>query len=185
MKLRNLVIAAVLWIALPTIAVCQDETRSVEDEHMLLRNPMNITLELTRRKPELNENPDNLTKPYTKGDRIYFKLRMTNNSNQPISILLANPYFQNRPELLKNGQKVPYRKEVAEKVKSVDQMTDISSHARVKVLEPYTPLEVGQINMSDWYDTLETGEYQLIHRFRFVVDGAWIESDTMTFVVQP
>lgn len=154
---------------------------SVEGRYYTSTQHQNITFELARRLPELG---DDVTKPYKKGDRIFFRLIMTNNSSESKIIKLTNPYYQNRPELLREGEKVSYRKNVAEDVELVDKEIEFSKVSAIE-LKPYEPVYVDVLDLKDWYDVLLPGDYQLTNRFRFDVGGGWAESNSISFTIEP
>lgn len=182
MHIRRLIVIAILTLLSLTAALSQEEPSVIEEK--LLKNPTSIKLELVPRVLEQNEDPNNLTKPFKAKDKIYFRLQMINTSTLPIEISLTNPYFQNRPDLTKEGQKVSYSKEIAELVKLADQQVDFP-HVTSICLEPGEPTVVGQLTLIEWYASPEPGNYELINRFRFVVDGEWIETPPISFEVKP
>lgn len=183
MTARKLLLLAIL-ILLPVLKVsAQGEPQSV-DEQQLLLNSSNVTFELARRKLELNEESSTLARPLKPTDKIYFRQLMTNTSALPIEIILTNPYSQHRPVLFRNGEEVPYRKDIVETVQRADVQTDFP-HRRMTRLEPSVATEIELLVLSDWYDRLQPGNYELTDRFRFVVGGSWIESNKVTFEVAP
>jgi hypothetical protein len=177
--------ALILVVLLAAEIICgQIQSRNAQEEYQLLKHPQCITFELARRLAELNEDPKDLSKPFKMGDNIFFRLIMTNNSSEPITLRFTNPYYQNRPELLRDGQKVQYRKRVAEIVEAVDKEVEFSKVSQVDV-KPSEPTYVDILNLNDWYDALPPGKYQLTDRFRFVVGGDWLECPSVSFSVEP
>lgn len=160
----------------------QEDPQVFERRLSILEKPTNIKMELVSRKLEQNEQPSALLRPYKAGERIYYRISLANVSAEPIAVFVSDPYFQNRPVLTRDGQEVPYRKEVSELVKAKDREQAFERNYWVR-LEPLTPKIVGYIDLGDWYDPLELGSYQLVNRHRFVPRGEWVESPVITFEV--
>lgn len=140
-------------------------------------------LELVSRPLELNEDPARLKQPYHEGDRIHFRLRITNRSIETISFAQVDIYQEQRPDLLRNGDTVPYRSNIAELLIEKDKQI-IGRRVRSATLQPGETLEE-YIALDDWYECLAPGRYQLTVRRRFIYGGDWIEAPAITFEVDP
>ena len=148
-----------------------------------LRKPSFAQLKLGRKPLELNESAEKLKEHYKAGDRISFNLSITNTSNEEVAIPVADAYYFSRTKLFRGGDLVPYRKDIASLVKAKDK--DLTSiRVRPAHLEPNESVAVS-IDLSDWYESLEPGHYQLVVQWRFIIDGEWIESPPLTFEVDP
>jgi hypothetical protein len=168
-----------------TAAVCFGQERTtprLDKEYQLLQRPNLIRVELARRLPSPNEDPADVNKPFAIGDRLYLRLILTNTSSEPINIFLTNPYFQNRLELTKGDQVVPYLKNIAHLVESLNGVDDIRQPMSFR-LKPGVPTYVSGIDLSEWYGPLPLGVYSLHNRFRFVVGGQWVETSTLAFEI--
>lgn len=155
----------------------------VRQKYERLKNPTFAELELLSRLPELSESPEDLSEPYKVGDKIFFRLLITNTSSENVSFSVADPYYYNRPQLLKDGELVPYRAGLAEVLKSKEKNPDNQS-IRTVTLHPHGTDTV-IIDMKQWYEPLQPGRYLLIVKRRFIWGGEWIESPSISFEVVP
>jgi hypothetical protein len=158
------------------------QSDSTGQQSNVLFKPDFIRLEVSRKTFKDVAGP--LTEPYKGGDKIFFELFLTNTSPQQVLIPIVDHYFQNRPQLLRDGHPVPYRDAVAKLVKSKDKQP-VFSRTDVLRLERYETKRVKLVNISDWYELLEPGHYELVVKHRFILGGAWIESSPVTFEVVP
>src|SRR6267378_6474849 len=86
----------------------------------LLEHPELVRLELLPRRLELNEDSEVLRAPYPTGAKIYFRVQATNTSLQKVTLFIIDTYFQDRPELFRDGQIVPYKKGVDDLLRAKD-----------------------------------------------------------------
>lgn len=106
--------------------------------------------------------PDYFAEPQLKfrvGDSIYVKIMATNSSSQTFYFKMSG--FDNpcQPILLKNGEEVAYSqkgKELSTPLKEPMRSSNISV-----TLSPFKETKLGVLNLSDWYDPLEAGIYQV------------------------
>ena len=150
----------------------------------LLEHPELVEVELLPRNLELNENPEVLRAPYTTKSNIYFRLQATNRSLQKVTLLIIDSYVQDRPELFRDGQIVPYKKGVDELLhaKDKDPFRKLVENVR---LDPNESKGIGFIYLNDWYERLQLGHYQLSVKHRFEPGQDWIDSSSITFEVAP
>ena len=146
-----------------------------------LREGKFAKVELAPRLPELDEAAGKLTEPYKVGSKIYFRLLITNISTLKVVIDDSDDYYNNRPELLRDENLIPYRQKTIELLKSRDQEL-VHRRLRAASIEANEELEE-RIELDDWYDTLQPGHYQLRVRRRFIWCGEWIESSSINFDV--
>jgi hypothetical protein len=109
------------------------------------------------------------------GQQIRVKVIGKNESAEEVKVALINFYSQNRPELFRNGKLVPYKPEIAKILnKTKDAEADFVRVGRQDfiVLRPYSSTTIEIINLSDWYDSLDSGSYRLTNRFRNE-NGSW------------
>jgi len=150
----------------------------------LLRHPTFITLRLSTPIHRL-EKPTDSPKPYYEGALLRFELFMTQNSTESITIWSEmDPYYQYRPELMRDGDILAYSKEAREGVQKADTQPDNGSGAPL-LMKPGREYPVSPINLDDWYKPLQPGRYQLIVRKRFVWDGDWVQTNPILFDVLP
>ncbi len=152
----------------------------------LLRHPTFITLRLTSNRRDVpREEPSDTPSPYTVGDWVNFQLSIT--QSLPESIIIWNemwPYDEFRPQLDKDGDILSYSKEAQEKVDTAERQPPSGSAAPIS-LAPGREYGWSRVNMEDWYEPLRPGHYQLTVRKRFTGDGDWVQSNPVTFDVQP
>jgi hypothetical protein len=175
-----------LWVlAMLLVSVGLASGRNSQDDGKakpLRANPEVIKLELLPRALETGESPKVLNKPYKKKGRLYFRLQMTNISIEPVEVFITDPYFQNRPELFRDGQLVEYRTGLSDLLESKEKEPSLR-HSGYVHLEPGEFKVLGFIQLSDWYESLEPGHYQLSVKHRFEYGQQWVESNALTFEV--
>ncbi|HEX8455754.1 MAG TPA: hypothetical protein VF656_00390 [Pyrinomonadaceae bacterium] len=160
----------------------QDEGRGLEQQLALLVKPTHINLEIIQRELELHE--EKVSERYKEGDNIYFRIQLTNTSVVPAMVVVSDPYFQNRPQLLRDGEEVAYREKVAELVQAKDK-EQFFPRTNFLHLDSHSPKVTGILRLNDWYGTLKPGSYRLINKHRFVPKGEWLESPPITFEIEP
>jgi hypothetical protein len=133
-----------------------------------------ITLEIPAR--QLLNKPGE--KPYRVGDKPYIKVIAKNESDQGIRVKVVDPYYQNRPRLFRNGQLVVYRKEIAELIRSKDSDPQFMNMRRTLYVEPYSSADLQELDLNDWYGSLEPGSYRLINPYRPQIYGRWTAEST-------
>jgi len=130
----------------------------------------------------LNEDPEVLRAPYPTGAKIYFRLQATNTSLQKVTLFIIDTYFQDRPELFRDGQIVPYKEGMEEllRAKDKDSFTKLVESVNV---DPNDSKVIGYLYLNNWYGRLQPGHYQLSLKHRFEPGQDWIESSSITFEV--
>ncbi len=125
-------------------------------------------------RPAPKHEPYHVCKPL-------FKILVTNNSNSQIWVLTFDTYYQNRPQLYKEGKLVPYRTDTAKLVESKDR-DPVPISITGGILNPAATEELAALRLTDWYEPLLPGSYKLINRHRFAIGGAWsIDSEALLF----
>jgi hypothetical protein len=165
----------------------EDELAKNKRIGQLLQHPTAISLRLvSQRRDGLKEEPSTTPSPYTVGQRIHFELFLTQNSSEDIVLpSSAWPYREYRPELLRDGDLVPYTKDAQQQVEKSDK-EPASGSMGMSTLKPAREYLSNYVHLEDWYDSpLKPGHYQLIVRKRFVLNGDWVESNPVTFDVIP
>jgi len=121
---------------------------------------------------------------YKTSDKIILHVQITNISNEKLTVPVLDKYHQNRPELTKEGQLVPYRKETLKLLDKRDKNLEFGRRDYVN-LQPAETKEIETVNLNDWYDPLESGVYQLTIKYRFFAGTPWVTSAPITFEVVP
>jgi hypothetical protein len=112
-------------------------------------------------------------KTYRVGSKVYMRVIARNDTDQRVRIIVVDTHYQNRPQLFKEGELVPYREQVKKLVHAKDNDPEFIRPGSVVFLEPYSSKDLEELNLSDWYDSLKPGLYRLINRHRFDLDGPW------------
>ncbi len=179
--MRFLVCLLLLTFGAHPVTLVQGQSQDIEEIFAKLKHPTDIAVELARREPNLHEKPEDVNKPFEPGEKLYFRVLLTNTSMHPIVVLVSNPYFQNRPKLLKEGQEIQYPEQ---KLDKLSDRIDQSGGTESVRLDPSVSTYVGHLDLRDWYSQLKSGHYELINRYRFVPGGDWLESAPITFEVR-
>jgi hypothetical protein len=111
------------------------------------------------------------------GEAVQIEVEIANLSNEVVEVPEGIVY--SRPTLFSNGQQIPYHKEASERFKKGKYIT----HSR-NILPNKSQSET--LSLSDYYESLEPGQYQLsLERRFFKVGGTdiYIESNAVTFEV--
>lgn len=117
------------------------------------------------------------------GDDISFQLLVTNISIQPVTVPMRNTLLMNRPELYRDGQLVPYRAGLSEKLERGANFP--GARKDLAYLESNKRRMLESIWLKYWYDQLQPGHYQLTVKHRFFGTDQWMETEPITFDVQP
>jgi hypothetical protein len=147
-----------------------------------LRDPSFIKLKIEPVSNCQDEESKKMSDCYKAHSKINMKLLMTNVSSESITITISNSYYPYNLQLFRDGQLVPYRKDVAEIVDKPS--AAVYRNISVK-LEPGKTEMVDMIYLGKWYRSLESGHYQLDIKRRFLVDGGWTDTASITFEVEP
>lgn len=144
-----------------------------------LKSPTFVIVELV----PMPRDVKNQHAPYEQGDRITYKLLMTHSCPQPVVVLAADMYYQDRPELTRNGVIVPYRTKINQLVKLRDERMEVFSEKPITI-EPGEKGQIALIDLRHWFGTLMDGHYELTLRHRFVWEGAWVQANSVTFEIR-
>jgi hypothetical protein len=129
---------------------------------------------------------------YPANQDVWVQVLATNSSSQMIVLSYSSLFVHYVPKLSLNGETVPYSKSMQKRLEDSRErqksMFDPNvlvkdSHVVVK-LPPSQQTEAGLLSLSNYYDVLRSGVYELKVEYR-ELDGSQIESDTITFVVLP
>jgi hypothetical protein len=142
-------------------------------------------MELVESRPsDVFDDPLAFHSTYTTRSKIYFGIRATNTSFAPLLLIISDPYLQDRPELLRAGDPVPYRKGL-ESLLNAKEKDPYMSMSQSVTLSPDEGKLIGYVFVKDWFGSLTAGHYQLTLKHRFELGQDWVESSSITFDIQP
>jgi hypothetical protein len=126
------------------------------------------------------------------GEDIPVTISMTNTGSRMVKYCISTAVFQNRPQLRRNGQLLPYQTiltATADKEESV-QRCERSDSRQFNELQPRQTKVVDWIKFSqmgiDWYGPLPAGHYELMLQRRIeCCQGQMLESNKVTFEIVP
>jgi hypothetical protein len=165
----------------------EDQTAKNKRVGELLQHPTFISLRLTSQRRDIpREEPTTTPSPYTVDQRIHFELFLTQNSTEDIILSSSGwPYSEYRPELVRDGDLLPYTKHAQEEVEKSEK-EQLSGSTGLSTTSPAREYLWNYVQLEDWYESpLRPGHYQLIVRKRFARNGDWAESNPVTFDVVP
>ena len=134
---------------------------------------------------------------YRVGQRVPVSITMTNTSDQAIQVCLTGTLYQDRPNLLKDGQIVSYLQVQSIMMKSsekdqtclkVDLPEPVILQPKEARVVDWFILAEGRTDMGDlaWYEPLQAGKYELsLQRRLDCCEGPLVESNKITFEVTP
>ena len=123
-------------------------------------------------------------KPLHVGSKVRVKVIVRNDSDERIMVRTVDPYYQDRPQLFRNGKLIPYRAKIAELVRAKDASPEFVSLNHFVSVNPYSSADLEELDLNDWYGLLEPGSYRLINRYRLDIDGPWTaDSEPLLFEV--
>ena len=125
------------------------------------------------------------TKTFKVGGEMASAVSMTNRSDQALNAFGLSRFLHNRLRLVKDGVPVRYLSDVPVKMKSVEASVGLVVSTHEVTLAPNAETNYDQLNLRDWYGTLQPGHYELTLRHRFRRGGKQVESNTITFEVLP
>lgn len=131
------------------------------------------------------------------GEPIPLVITMTNTSNEPVYVCSSATLYQDRPQLLRDGQPVPYtsyRQSMIQVVQKDKTCQTINLPEQI-LLSPNKPTVVDYFNLAQganlvledgWYEPLPAGNYTLTdQRLLNCCDGSFTKTNTIKFVVLP
>ena len=129
---------------------------------------------------------------YKVGEEIPVVISLTNTTDGTLTYCRSTSVFQNRPELKRDGQLVPYLTNLTKQADEADfiQRCEASAARQLYSLQPKKTRVVDWFSLNrgslDWYGPLPAGRYELLLRRRLACcQGLLLESDTITFEIKP
>jgi hypothetical protein len=141
----------------------------------------------------LDINYQNEQRQFRVGHPIRINLSLTNNSPEPIRVIVASDISQNRLRLIKDGEVVLYRRDLPRRLRAIHR-DDLRSNDNPVMVDRMITIPPGEtrpitlLDLNHWYDPLEPGQYQLTlcRHFRYErLRVPPVESNTVTFEVIP
>jgi hypothetical protein len=179
MKIPLLIITILFFSAF----IAGQENKSSQAERSVLDTPEVIAVKLA---PIMKRVSADVYKPhsgpFTAESNIKFAIVATNTSLVPLRVRSWDLYDQNRPRLLRDNQEVSYRNGLSDLLKKKESDGDIIS-LNVITLEPNHEKTLEYLDLSNWYEPLQPGHYQLSTQRRFIQGGKWVDSASITFEV--
>ena len=122
------------------------------------------------------------------GEPVHIGVVMTNTASKSVRVCaFSNPYYQNRPQLTRDGEVVEYSEKIRELVRQSDEGTLCLSTRSPDVvdLKPNVPFRVPSLELQDWYGSLSPGHYTLFLKRTFAccADGKWNATNAISFDV--
>jgi hypothetical protein len=122
------------------------------------------------------------------GEPVYIGLVMTNTRPEPARVCaFSNPFYQNRPQLTRDGRLVAYSEHINELVRQSDEGTlcEFTRTPDIVDLKTNVPFHVPIIDLREWYGPLSSGHYTLFlkHTFACCADGLWNSTNVISFDV--
>lgn len=176
-------IATVLFLVLLAAKVVAQEPVP-ERVPFIVKDPSVIHFELFFDDRGFDKRADSRNEPYEVGAQIVVGMDAVNTSQEAVRIIVFNQWSQDRPELLRSGDKVEYRKEIRKGVEQ-SEWEPPDAMAQVVKLEPGKRLRIAYFQLHTWYGPLEAGHYQLVVKHRFQHGQEWIASAPIIFEVVP
>ncbi len=151
----------------------------------LLRHPTFVTLRLiSNPRDRSREKPSDAPSPYTVGEWIGFTVFVSQSLVESMFVARISPYYDYRPELLRDGETIPYSRQAQERLDRAEREPPSGSMSATQVLSGREE-RLYNVAIEDWYEPLAMGHYQLTVRKRFAYDGDWVQSNPVIFDVQP
>jgi len=127
---------------------------------------------------------------YKVGEEIPVSISLTNTGSAPVKYCLSTSLFQNRPQLKRGGQLLPYVTKLTEMVDKEEliQRCEKSTARQEFELQPKQTRVVDWFTFSstsiNWYGPLTAGHYEMVLQRRITCcQGPMVQSDKITFEV--
>ena len=127
---------------------------------------------------------------YKVGEVIPVSISLTNTGTAPVKYCLSTSLFQNRPQLKRDGQLLPYVTKLTEMTDKEEliQRCEKSAAKQSFELQPKQTRVVDWFIFSpmgvNWYGAITAGHYEMVLQRRITCcQGPMVESDKITFEV--
>jgi hypothetical protein len=126
------------------------------------------------------------------GEDVPVVISMTNTGDKPAQYCLSTSIFQNRPQLRKDGQLLPYLSSLSQQADKEDaiEQCERSQSKQLYDLQPNETKVVDWFKISSmgiaWYELLSAGHYELVLMRRVeCCQGTLLETNKIAFEVVP
>lgn len=169
-----------------SLVLGQETDASRAKQRIILNDPgvIQIRLALIGKGSTPTQGSSEVIEPFKEGDKLKIRVIITNNSHEMVRVPISDTYVQNRPQLYRDGDLVPYKQNIEKLVKTNANEPDFL-RTDSSLLSPGSPKPIEIIDLADWYKPLRVGHYQLAVKHRFEQGGTWIESSPVTFEIDP
>ena len=163
----------------------EEEIAASKRREELFRHPTFITLRLLSSPRDVpHDAATDTPAPSKVKDYIGLQLFITQNSSETMRLGITSPYYDYRPELMKDGELVSYSENAAARVKRAENYPHSGSVSSI-TLPPGEERWWNSVSLDDWYDPLAPGRYQVTVRKQFAWGGDWAVSNPVYFEVIP
>ncbi|MGI8655111.1 MAG: hypothetical protein ACR2LC_07825 [Pyrinomonadaceae bacterium] len=119
------------------------------------------------------------------GERVNILVNMTNTGTELVGVATTSQYFEHRLHLTRDGQVEPYSKKANDKLQAEGDSPTIGVRVIETALPPNQPTTVTVIHLSDWYEPLALGKYELTMQHRLTKKWLPQGSNTVKFEIVP
>jgi hypothetical protein len=120
---------------------------------------------------------------------IHIGILITNTARESVRVYDSNPWYQNRPQLTRDGNAVAYSENIRELIRQSDSgmLCEFTGLPHIVELKPDVPLRVESIKLQEWYGPLSRGHYKLFLKRTFAccAEEPWNTTNEITFDVTP
>ncbi|HBB98404.1 MAG TPA: hypothetical protein DC054_23730 [Blastocatellia bacterium] len=141
--------------------------------------PDGFYLRLTPAQPK----GESTNQPYRLGYDEGVLVEMVNDSDQRAYVTVIDRYYGNRPQLIKDGQVIPYSDEITKLIESKEKDPRLVEVVKGFYIDPKAPPRVEGFSLKQWYGPLAPGAYHLTDRRRFEIGGPWTK-DSAELVIE-
>ena len=95
---------------------------------------------------------------------IHIGILITNTARESVRVYDSSPWYQNRPQLTRDGNAVSYSETIGETIRQSDsgRLCEFTGFPRIVELKPDVPLRVDSIELQEWYGPLSRGALQVV-----------------------
>lgn len=179
---KHVILVGVLMLGAAVAGLQADHSNSPRNP--LAGNPDRVKVEIADLPGRARGDEKIYARTFKDGKKVRFALAMTNTSDSSVTVYRIDSFYQNRPQLFKDGQLIPHREDVVKLLEWKDKDPIGERMPTALKLEPGQRETFGMLDLSNWYSPLVPGIYQLTNHNRLVYGGQWTsDSPTITFEV--
>ena len=118
---------------------------------------------------------------YDPKEEVWVEVLAINSDSKQVLFNLTTSFVHFLPHLARAGDTTPYAEMMQKKIKNWTEPAIDSIRSTRLFPNQFTP--VATIKLSDWYDALPPGVYELKVKYRLYQNGPEIESDAVIFEI--